>query len=230
MRGDPVACAKCSPTLIGNAVKFTERGEVIVNVAKIDESGNHVRLRFEVRDTGIGITKLQQRLLFQAFTQADGSTTRKYGGTGLGLAISKQLVELMGGEIGVESIPGKGSTFWFTVRLKKQQQASALRDGRMSDQSASKSMNARFLVVDDNETNRKILRHQLSSWSVHNESAIDGASALELLRRAGASRLAVRHRYPGHADAGNGWTDARPRYQSRRFNLINCAGTAYFAW
>jgi CheY-like chemotaxis protein len=181
LRGDPGRLRQVLVNLIGNAIKFTSGGEVVVRVARETESDNRVVIRFEVRDSGVGIPIEAQAGLFQAFTQADSSTTRRYGGTGLGLAISKQLVIMMDGQIGVESAPGKGSMFWFTAQFEKpaldQPSVAGERDGWS---------NLRVLVVDDNATSRQILRHQIFAWKLQKGSAADGHEALRVLRAAAA--------------------------------------------
>jgi two-component system sensor histidine kinase/response regulator len=176
LRGDPGRLRQILNNLIGNAFKFTETGEVVVRVSKESETETHARLRFRVEDSGIGISAEAKGKLFQAFSQADGSTTRKYGGTGLGLAISKQLVALMEGQIGVESEPGKGSTFWFTVQLEKQGADASPPETRNRD-----LFDVRVLVVDDNAINRQILLHQISAWKMQARSAANGYEALQIL-------------------------------------------------
>ena len=179
--GDAGRLRQVLVNLIGNAIKFTATGEVSLRVAVLEEVGDEAVIQFAVKDTGIGIKPEQLPRIFESFRQADGSTTRRFGGTGLGLTISKQLVELMGGQIQVESTLGQGSTFRFTVRLH-----------RIADQSSaaaavpSSIAGARILIVDDNATNREILEHQLSGWRVDHESAADGHQALT--RLADASR------------------------------------------
>jgi two-component system, sensor histidine kinase and response regulator len=179
LMGDPTRLRQILTNLVGNAIKFTERGEVVIRTELDEDSPETARIRFSVADTGIGMTPEQRERLFRSFTQADASTTRKYGGTGLGLAICKQLVEMMGGEIGVESEPGVGSTFWFTVPLRKQ--AGAARP-TMTIPASLRGLRA--LIVDDNATNRLILSEQLSLWGVTNDSVQGGSEALDSLRAA----------------------------------------------
>jgi PAS domain S-box-containing protein len=178
--GDRLRLTQILANLVGNAIKFTERGEVVARVRSVQENDEEVFLRFEVTDTGVGIDPQEQDRVFDIFSQADGSSTRRFGGTGLGLSISRQLAEMMGGEIRVESRPGMGSTFWFTARLERGSVSSQA--SRPSDHDLS---SLRVLIVDDNETNREILHQQVISWGMHNGSVGSGPEALERLRRAG---------------------------------------------
>jgi signal transduction histidine kinase/DNA-binding response OmpR family regulator len=178
LRGDPGRLRQILLNLLSNAIKFTEKGEVAVALQRESETENDVTLRVEVTDTGIGIPAETQPRLFQAFTQADGSTTRKYGGTGLGLAICRKLVERMHGQIGVWSAPGQGATFWFTVRLEKQPA-----EAQPAPAEPGELAGLRVLVVDDNATNRKVLHYQLEAWRVRDHCVAGGAEALAVLRR-----------------------------------------------
>jgi CheY-like chemotaxis protein len=175
--GDPNRLRQILANLIGNAIKFTKEGEVILQVERIEADSHHNLLRFSVCDTGIGIPPAAQQKIFESFSQADGSTTRQFGGTGLGLTISRQLAELMGGTIGVESTPGKGSTFWFTARLRR----ATSQPPQLSP--ARELNNIRVLIVDDNQTNRTILEHQMERWGISYACAGDGLEALTLLRQ-----------------------------------------------
>ena len=168
---------------MGNAVKFTDKGEIAVHAGLVEDTEKEALLKFSVRDTGIGIPKDKLEILFHKFTQVDASTTRKYGGTGLGLAISKQLSELMGGEIGVKSKPGKGSEFWFTARLGKQNKAVE------QEESIPENLHGvRILVVDDNASSRDILAADLTSYGMRAEQADGGPEALQALNRAAAEQ------------------------------------------
>jgi CheY-like chemotaxis protein len=176
LRGDPERLRQILINFTGNAVKFTEKGEVVIRVTVAEEEDTHALLRFEIIDTGIGIPPDRMDRLFRTFSQVDNSSTRKYGGTGLGLAISKKLAGLMGGDVGVESTIGKGSTFWFTARLEKRSMATAPVKAMRTNLTG-----LRVLVVDDNLTNRTILQHQLTSWGMEVELADGGQKALEIL-------------------------------------------------
>jgi two-component system, sensor histidine kinase and response regulator len=177
VRGDPGRLRQVLLNLAGNAIKFTAEGEVILRAKLASESEDVVVVRFEVSDTGIGLTAEAQARLFQPFSQADASTTRRYGGTGLGLAICRQLTELMGGEIGVKSEPGEGSTFWFTASFTRGTAAPLVSlPERLSG--------ARILVVDDHKLSRTVLQQHLTSWGVQSSLAENGLQAFDLLRTA----------------------------------------------
>ena len=177
LRGDPGRFRQILTNLGSNAVKFTHKGEIVIRSSLVEKTDGKVTVRSEVRDTGIGIPRDKMAVLFSPFTQVDGSTTRKYGGTGLGLSISRQLAELMGGQAGVESEEGKGSTFWFTAVFDEQQGPPACLTGE--DLSGT-----RVLVVDDHATNRLLLSTLLLSWGCEPGEAADGESALRELRAA----------------------------------------------
>jgi two-component system, sensor histidine kinase and response regulator len=179
LNGDPNRLKQVLLNLLSNAIKFTEKGEVTLRVSKKLETSDKVEVLFEVKDSGIGISPDNQSKLFQAFSQGDSSTTRKFGGTGLGLVISKKIIEMMNGKIWMESDPGKGSQFFFTATFQKQP------DGAKRSFPAENTLvGLRVLVVDDNETNRKIVHHQVLSWKMRNGTAATGKDALEILRNA----------------------------------------------
>jgi signal transduction histidine kinase/CheY-like chemotaxis protein/HPt (histidine-containing phosphotransfer) domain-containing protein len=181
--GDPGRLRQILTNLTNNAVKFTEAGQVVIRASLHQEAAGHVTVKFTVTDTGIGIPADRVDRLFHSFTQVDASTTRKYGGTGLGLAISKLLTEMMGGSIGVESQVGKGSTFWFTVRL---QRAAQREKPTTPDRLTAQMRNLRVLIVDDNAVNREILEQELTAWKLQTCSAADGPAALRILDQAAA--------------------------------------------
>jgi signal transduction histidine kinase/DNA-binding response OmpR family regulator/HPt (histidine-containing phosphotransfer) domain-containing protein len=178
IHGDPNRLRQVIFNLLGNAVKFTESGKITVKVAVVQEDTQTVGLRFEVHDTGIGVSNEARSRIFDSFSQADGSTTRKHGGTGLGLAISKQLVELMGGTIGVDHALTQGSIFWFAVNFDKP---------RVDfDDPSNTNLGIRALIVDENPTSRAELERRLTAWRVHSTSA-SATQALQQLRHAASA-------------------------------------------
>ncbi|HEU5079269.1 MAG TPA: response regulator [Opitutaceae bacterium] len=180
LTGDPGRLRQVLLNLVGNAIKFTEAGEVSINISTLSVDDASAVLRVEVSDTGIGMAPEAQQRLFAPFCQADESTTRRFGGTGLGLVISKQIVELMDGEIGVRSEVGKGSTFWFTVKLARQPRGGTVPPLEQLGHLRGK----RVLIVDDNATNRRIVRHYLDQHGMNSTDATGGPEALRALRAA----------------------------------------------
>jgi PAS domain S-box-containing protein len=180
LQGDPTRIRQIVVNLLGNAIKFTAEGEIVLQVEIQNESADEVVLHFSVKDTGIGIPLEKQQLIFEAFTQTDSSTTRKYGGTGLGLAISSLLVNRMGGKIWVESEPDRGSTFHFTTRLQLQRISSR----KYSPLGAEALLGLPVLVVDDSATDRRILLEMLLAWQMNPQLTESGSEALTILERA----------------------------------------------
>ncbi len=179
LRGDPGRLRQVCLNLVGNSIKFTQEGRVTLRASLDDEDDRHATVRFVVTDTGMGIPADRQQQIFSSFTQGDGSITRKYGGTGLGLAISKQLAELMGGTIGIESAEGRGASFWFTARFEKQP------TGRSPmPESLAELAGARVLVVDGRDKNRSLLTALLDGWGCRSAGAPHDEAALDMLQKA----------------------------------------------
>lgn len=175
VKGDPLRLRQILSNLLSNAMKFTAAGEVTMQLSLVEATADTALLRFAVSDTGIGVPEAQQKRIFESFAQADDSTTRQYGGTGLGLAIAKQLVEMMGGSIGVESTPDAGSTFWFTARL-------AIVAAAVETPEPCTALDGlRVLLVDDNATARHFMHTQCTAWGLYSTQAASGAQAMQLL-------------------------------------------------
>ena len=186
--GDPGRLGQVLLNLANNAVKFTERGEVIVAIKLVEQGAQSVKLRFEVRDTGIGMSPEEQQRLFQPFSQADASISRRYGGTGLGLAISRNLVQLMGGELQVNSAPGAGSRFYFTLPFRLQAGVPAA----MGRSGTAALRGARVLVVDDNAAARIVLAEMCAGLGLQVDVAVDGNQALDLVAEADTQDIPYR--------------------------------------
>jgi two-component system, sensor histidine kinase and response regulator len=182
LRGDPGRLTQVLTNLLSNAVKFTEAGNVVLRVTLLNETDREAIVRFSVADTGTGLTAEQRSRLFKAFTQADASTTRRFGGTGLGLAISKRIVDLMEGEIGVDSVQDAGSTFWFTAKFEKR-----AKEERPAPIVSRELRYLRILIVDDNDISRNILREQVIAWGMKSGMTNAGQRALAMLRGAAES-------------------------------------------
>ena len=185
LRGDGHRLQQVLLNLAGNAIKFTQRGEVVIGLKLLDSTSDSVRIEFSVRDTGIGIAADRLAAIFEGFTQAESSTTRRFGGTGLGLAISRRLVRLMGGELQVQSTPGQGSHFHFTVDFRRDAETSAFE--RMAAAENDQHAALRVLIVDDNATAREVLAAMVSSFGWQVETATSGAEAIQRLEAATAA-------------------------------------------
>jgi PAS domain S-box-containing protein len=225
LRGDPARLRQVLVNLVSNAIKFTPAGEVrvVADLAPLD--GDEIELKIDVIDTGVGLDDEAQRRLFQPFSQVDASTTRRHGGTGLGLAICRQLVDRMGGRLGVESRPGQGSRFWFAVPLR----ASAASPPRRWAPEIERLRGVRVLAVDDNATNRQILREELTAAGMQCEVAADGPSALAHLREVAASAPVDLVILDYHMPGMNGLELARqikaePDLRATRLLMLGSAG------
>jgi CheY-like chemotaxis protein len=224
IKGDDLRLRQIITNLVGNAIKFTEEGEIFIGVQLVEtaEDGT-LTLGFEVRDTGIGIPVDKQERLFKAFSQIDSSTTRKYGGTGLGLAISEQLVKLMGGSIQVNSKPGAGATFTFTITTRTGVQA----DTPAISGDISKHAGKKLLVVDDNLTNRTILKDQLAQWNLNATLAASGVEALNILAADSHYDLILTDMQMPYMDGIRLSTTIRERYPRVPIILLSSIGDEY---
>ncbi len=224
-QGDAMRIRQILLNLLGNAIKFTHEGEIVIRLTRTGQQDQQTDFRFEVEDTGIGMTPGSQKQIFDAFTQADGSTTRQYGGTGLGLAISRHLVALMGGEMGLHSEVNKGSCFWFTLPLQQQLNLTEKPLASHCDLTG-----LRVLIVDDNATNREILRNIAKTWKMESDQVEGGKQALELLRRADGNnkpyQLALLDWHMPEMDGMKlaQLIRAEPGYQSMRLVMLSSGG------